>query len=317
MAQPLYLIPTSVVEALNYLSEPVKGTIILAGGTDIVVELREKKIKPAGIENVLEESSLRQPLPHNRIIDISRIQELKEIKEKGEDIELGALVTHRKIAESALIQKYGNILAEAATQMGSPQVRNRGTLGGNLATASPAADTVPPLIALESKVILKSLKGQREVPIEDFFLAPGKTILQSNELILGVRFPKMKKTEYGRYCKLGQRNAVSISIVSIAIKAEIRNPQSAIRNFGQVRIGLGSVAPKPLRAREAERVLFNQPFNDKIIEQAANAAMKQCSTITDIRASGEYRCRMVKELTQELLKDITNIKKSKLNRLNK
>ncbi|MDI6784721.1 MAG: xanthine dehydrogenase family protein subunit M [bacterium] len=306
MKSPVYLIPKSVKEALQLLSKPVNGTVILAGGTDVIVELRESRLKPVGVEtNFAKASSVKhfQPLPPNRIIDISRIQELKEIKEKSDYIELGALVTHRELAESKLIRKYGNILAEAAIQMGSPQVCNRGTLGGNLATASPAADTAPPLIALGAKVLLKSLNSQREVPIEDFFLAPGKTILNPNELILGVRFTKIKKTEYARYCKLGQRNAVSISIVSIAIKAELKN----IR-FGPVRIGLGSVAPKPIRALEAERILSNQPFNDKIIAQAAQAVMTQCSTITDLRATGEYRCRMVKELTQKLLKEITNIK---------
>jgi xanthine dehydrogenase FAD-binding subunit len=291
MHQPEYLIPKSIDEALRFLSALVEPTIILAGGTDAVVELRDGKIRP--IQH--GESSVAT----NRIIDISRILELKQIKETGDDIDLGALVTHREIAESGLINKYGNILAAAATQMGSPQVRNRGTLGGNLGTASPAADTAPPLIALDAKVILKSLKGKREVPMEDFFLVPGKTVLQSNELILGVRFPKMKPVEQGRYYKLGQRNAVSISIASVAIKTELKNHQ-----FGAVRIGLGSVAPKPIRALEAERILFNQPFNVKIIEQAAQSAMTQCMTITDIRATGKYRCQMVEEITKELLKSI-------------
>jgi CO/xanthine dehydrogenase FAD-binding subunit len=291
MNLPEYLIPKSIDEALQYLSEPIEPTIILAGGTDVVVELRDIKIRP-----VQSGDPLASP---KRLIDISRIQELKSIEEKGDYIELGSLVTHRVIAESDIFKKYGNILAESATQMGSPQVRNRGTLGGNLGTASPAADTAPPLIALEAKVRLKNLKDQHEIPIEDFFLAPGKTVLKPDELILGVRFPKMKSNEQGRYYKLGQRNAVSISIASVAIKAEINN-----KRFGAVRIGLGSVAPKPIRALEAERILFNQPFNAKIIEQAAQSAMTQCMTITDIRASGKYRCQMVEELTKELLNSI-------------
>jgi xanthine dehydrogenase FAD-binding subunit len=288
MNQPEYLVPQSINEALRYLSEPIELSIILSGGTDVVVELRDIKIRP-----VQSSDSLALP---NRIIDISRIQELKQINENGDDIELGALVTHREIAESELINKYGNILTEAATQMGSLQVRNRGTLGGNLATASPAADTAPPLIALEAKVILKSRQGQREIPIEDFFIAPGKTVLKPNELIFGVRFPKMKSNEQGRYYKLGQRNAVSISIASVAIKAELKN-----HRFGSVRIGLGSVAPKPIRAQEAERILFNQPINAKIIYLAAQSAMTQCSTISDIRASGKYRCQMVEDITKILL----------------
>jgi len=278
MSRQIYLIPKSIEETVEYLTELLAKTVILAGGTDVVVALRETGEKP------------------RRIIDISRIQELKEIREEGGLIYLGALVTHREIAESKVIRTYGNILAEATSQMGSPQVRNRGTLGGNLATASPAADTAPPLIALEATVLLKSLTKQREIPIEDFFLAPGKTVLQPDELILGVRFPKMKKIEKARYYKLGQRNAVSISIASIAIKAEIIN-----NRFGRVRIGLGSVAPKPIRAIEAERILSNQPFNDKIIVQAAQSAMNRCSTITDLRATGEYRCKMVHKLTKELL----------------
>ncbi|MFB3896189.1 MAG: xanthine dehydrogenase family protein subunit M [bacterium] len=290
--QPRYVIPQSIDEALQYLSEPIEHTMLLAGGTDAVVELRDSKIRPAPNDDPV--TAL------NRIIDISRIPELKGIKEIGNELELGALVTHREMAESELIRQYGSILAEAATQMGSPQVRNRGTLGGNLGTASPAADTAPSLIALGAKVLLKSLQGKREIPIEDFFLAPGKTVLKSDELILGVRFPKMQSNEQGRYYKLGQRNAVSISIASVAIKAEIRNTR-----FGTVRIGLGSVAPKPIRALEAERSLFNQPFNAKIIEQAAQSAMTQCMTITDIRASGKYRCQIVEKVTQELLNDIT------------
>lgn len=290
--QPRYLIPQSIAETLQYLSDLENSTIILAGGTDLVVELRDSRIRPAPNEDLL--TSL------NRIIDISRIPELKGINETGNELELGALITHREIAESELTQRYGTILAEAASRMGSPQVRNRGTLGGNLGTASPAADTAPPLIALGAIVKLQSLQGQREVPIEDFFLAPGKTVLQRDELILGVRFPKMKSNEPGRYYKLGQRNAVSISIASVAIKAEINH-----NRFGKVRIGLGSVAPKPIRALEAERILSNQAFNAKIIELAAQSAMTQCMTITDIRASGKYRCQIVEKVTRELLNDIT------------
>ncbi|MCX7918116.1 MAG: xanthine dehydrogenase family protein subunit M [bacterium] len=291
MNQLIYLIPRTLEETLKYLGEYRTEATILAGGTDIAIELRESKLAAGRVRIFYPK----------KIIDISQIQELKGIIETGEYIQLGALVTQREIAESDLINKYGNILAEAARRMGSPQVRNRGTLGGNLGTASPAADTAPPLIALEATVILKSLTGHREVPIEDFFFAPGKTILQPDELILGVRFPKMKKNESGRYYKIGQRNAVSISIVAIAIKAELDK-----NRFGKVRIGLGSVAPKPIRAIEAERILFNQPFNATIINQSAEAALSRCSTITDIRASGEYRCRMVKELTRTLLIDIAN-----------
>ena len=183
-----YFKPSNLSEALELASEFGNNKRFLAGGTDLIVRLKDNLIK----EDV--------------IIDIKEVDELKGIKENGDEIEIGSLVTFTEIIESELINKYSPLLILAAKNIGSPQIRNKGTIGGNLCNASPAGDSIPPLMCEEARLILKSKERERVVKIEEFFIGPGKTCLNQDEILVKILVKKWKSSSIGYFNKLGQRN---------------------------------------------------------------------------------------------------------------
>lgn len=275
-----YVRPRDLTEALDILSQDRVEARPLAGGTDLFVNLRAGKVRP------------------ELLVDISQLHELKGIKVDSSTVKVGAAVCLSDLARSQELAEHGKLLVKAIKTMGSLQIRNRGTIGGNLANASPAADTAVPLLALGATLELRNRWRVREVPVEDFFLGPGSTVLEADEIITEIGFPTAKMRK-GDFLKLGRRNALAISVASVAVVVEIDLSE---RTFGDVRIALGAVAPTPIRAASAENTLHGQPISEEVVEQAARLALEDTQPISDVRASADYRKEVVKILLKRALR---------------
>jgi carbon-monoxide dehydrogenase medium subunit len=272
-----YLVPETLQELLRMLDEYNERAKIIAGGTDLTILLKDRAIKP------------------EFIIDISRLKkELGYIREVGSNIEVGSLTTHSEISESELLMRKAECLVEACSTLGTWQVRNLGTIGGNLVNASPAADTAPPLLVLNASITLKSLKNERILKLEEFFKGVKQTVIKPNEVLEKIFFKPLDKDKYAStWMRIGRRNANSISVVSVANVIKIED-----YFFEDVRIALGAVAPTPIIAREASNFLKGKRVNIDNIEKAAEIAASEARPISDIRASEWYRREMIKVLTK-------------------
>jgi xanthine dehydrogenase iron-sulfur cluster and FAD-binding subunit A len=272
---------TSVVEVIKTLDEQGEGARIIAGATDLILEI-ERGVR-SGIET---------------LIDVTRIQGLDriEIDEYGV-IHLGPLVTHNQCAASKLIVERAFPLAQAAWEVGAPQIRNRGTVAGNLITASPANDTIPPLMALGAQVTLKSRGGERIVPLSEFYRGVRKTVMQPEEMLIDISIPAMKRNQKGAFVKLGLRRAQAISIVNAAMLVTFRDRSSSEGPNSQIEdvvITLGSVAPTIIHASQPERYLKGRRLDQDAILYAAELAKMDAKPIADIRSGAEYRNEMVR-----------------------
>ncbi len=283
MNAPAYLRPSSLNEALRRLAEAGNGARLLAGGTDLVIAMRKGLVHP------------------DTILDITRLNELRHIEKKGDFIHLGALTTHSELRSSQALTEWAPMFIDACRDIGSVQIRNLGTLGGNLGNASPAGDTIPVLYVLGAEVQLLSLSGERWVPIELFFSGPGKSVRLPEELIAGIRFPFFDHHWKGFFLKIGQRKAVRIAKVSAAGWLRLENGLVA-----DCRLALGAVAPTVIRLESAENQLVGKALTSETIESAAVEASYICSPITDIRSTIEYRCAMTRVLVRRGLEKIMN-----------
>ncbi len=282
-------IPTSIEETLGLLEKCGPRAVVIAGGTDLVVELKDKLKSPKAL------------------IDIGRIPEISGIKETEDgDVWIGALSTHAEIASSTVVKEAAPLLADACAMVGSPQIRKRGTIGGNISTASPAGDTVPALYVLEASVEIVGPKGKRVVPIESFFQGPKKSALAPSEIVLGVKFPKLGKEYVSFFRKLGQRKSLAISIVSVAFAGRCQEPGL----FTDVRIALGAVAPTVVRARTVENAICNTQLDPKSLEYVSKLAFRDCVPITDVRGSLGYRQTMACNLLYEGLLEMGRVQKA-------
>jgi xanthine dehydrogenase iron-sulfur cluster and FAD-binding subunit A len=280
-----YVSAASVSEVLKLLEDKEEHCRIIAGGTDLILEL---------------DRGIRKEI--NTLIDISRIAGLDQIYEDEEEtIHLGPLVTHNECLASKMIRQFALPLAQACWEVGSPQIRNRGTIAGNLITGSPANDTIPPLIALGAKVTLKSTKGLRTIPLSEFYTGVRKTIMRTNEMLVDISFLKMKPNQRGVFIKLALRRAQAISLVNTAIILTIENQiiQKGV-------ITLGAVAPTIIHATEAEESLLGKLFEPSVIKEAASLAASSAKPISDLRGSADYRRAMVKVITSRGLISLLN-----------
>jgi len=234
------------------------------------------------------------------LIDITQVRELNYIRlDEDNWIHLGPLVTHSDVAKSALIQDRAVALANACYQVGSPQIRNRGTLAGNIVTASPSNDAIPPLLALGSRVTLSSIDGSRVVPLQDFFKGVRQTVIDSHEMVTDIAFPAPSADTRTGFCKLALRRSQAVSLVSVAAVVEL--------TYGKVRraaITLGAVAPTVIHARDAEEALVGSRLTAKAISQVALLARASAQPISDIRASASYRTEMVEVMTDRVLRSL-------------
>jgi carbon-monoxide dehydrogenase medium subunit len=275
-----YLAPQTLDKALSLLSQYKTKASLIAGGTDLVPQLKGRLVKTP-----------------QYIIDLKAIPGLDYIRyDKAKGLSIGALATIKAVIDSKVIRDKFNVLAQAAESMASPQVRNRGTIAGNICNAVPSADSAPALLALEAKLKLLSPRGERIVNIEDFFTGPNQTVLAEDEVLLEIQVPTPPPNSKGIYLKLGPRKAMDLAIVGVAVLV-VANKEKC----QDVRIALESVAPTPIRAKKAEAVLREQMFDEFLIEKASQAAAEEAKPIDDHRASAEYRREMVKVLTKRAI----------------
>ena len=286
-----YINATTIEEVLQALSKKGERARIVAGGTDLILEL-ERGVRK-GIET---------------LIDVTRIPNLDHITiDEDNVIHLGPLVTHNHCVESRLIRARAYPLARAAWEVGAPQIRNRGTIAGNLITASPANDTITPLMALDASVTLQSTKGTRTIPLKDFYTGVRKTVMQPDEMLVDISFPAMEATARGTFIKLALRRAQAISIIDVALILETSTSLSTSLEADTIKsasIALGAVAPTIIRAGEAEKYLVGKTLRNEVIEEAARLTMNSCKPIDDIRSSAAYRSEMVRVCTLRGLKSL-------------
>lgn len=273
-----YYTPTSVEETRQLLAEHGPRARLIAGGTDLLLEL-ERGMREAPV-----------------LIDISRVPGLDGIALDGDTLRLGPLVTHNRLAASSVVRERAFPLAQAAWRVGAPAIRNRGTLGGNLVTASPAGDTIPPLVALGATLVLRSARGERLVPIREFYQGVRQVDLAPDEMLTEIRVPVMAPGERGVFLKLSLRQALAVSVVNAAVV--VRMERGVVT---RARIALGSVAPTVIRACEAEGVLVGGPLTEERIAEAAALAAQVAVPIDDIRAGAEYRREMAHVLVRRAL----------------
>ena len=273
-----YFEPSTLTEAIDILKEQGSRALPLAGGTDILVRMKRGEILPTALVN------------------LKRIEGLREIKkESKKGIDMGALTSISAIEHSSLIQSSCPVLAQAASLLGSPSIRNMATLGGNVGRASPASDMIPSLIVLGANVGIDGPKGKRVVGIEQLFLGPGQTTLSSGEVITSFSIPEMEVNTGAAYLKLGRTAGMDCCLAGVGVLLTL----SAKKNELKVaRVALAAVAPIPLRAKKAEEVLLSGPLNQERINEAAQVTADESSPISDTRASASYRKEMVRVFAQ-------------------
>lgn len=281
-----YFAPKTIEEACRLLSQHDRAKI-LAGGTDLLVEIKNEVIVP--------------PV----IIDLKKIDRLDAIDyDEVNGLRIGSLATIRSIETNQIIRDKYPLLYHGAHVLGSVQVRNRATIGGNICHAVPSGDMLPSLIALGATMRIAGLEGERKVPAEEFFTGVRTTELATGEILLGIDISPMPKKAGGVYLKHTLRRAMDLAIVGVAAFLEKKNDGKGYKN---IRIALGAVAPTPIRATKAEEMLEGKNIDIELIDKAAEAASEECSPISDIRASAAYRRAMVKVLVRRAVFGILKV----------
>ena len=268
--------PATLAECLTILANNDKNTRLIAGGSDAVVRMKDGKWRP------------------ETWININGLKELRYIHEKDGEIHIGPLTTHTDIVHSTLLQEKADVLVEASREVGAIQMQNIGTIGGNIGTASPAGDTIPALYVINTVLELSSLNNKRLVPIEEFFIGPGRTVLKENEMITKIIIQPQDANEIGIFQKLGPRKAQSISIVNVAISLLMGEDRQVLKG----KIAFGSVAPTIIRAKKCESIMTLNPLTDELIQNIAKIAWKEVMPISDTRATAQYRRDMASALLE-------------------
>ncbi|HEV8192358.1 MAG TPA: FAD binding domain-containing protein [Ktedonobacterales bacterium] len=271
-----YLRPTTLSEALDLLDHYAGQARIIAGGTDVLVEL-SRGVRPTAT-----------------LIDITAIPGLKYVRDDGDGIALGALATHNDVIASRGCVERALPLAQACLEIGAPQIRTRATVAGNLVTASPANDTITPLVALGADVVLASKAGERIVPLADFYQGVRKTLLQPQELLREIRIPSLRSDRRWHFVKLGLRRAQAISVINVAFALTFANDV-----VEDARITLGSVAPTIVRARSAEAYLRDKRLDTQVCTEAGRLASADATPVDDVRGSATYRRATVATLVAD------------------
>lgn len=282
MALPVfdYTRATSLEEASKLAAEKGDKAVLMAGGTDVILLIHAKAI------------------PAELVIDIKEIPGLDEIKYvEGEGMHIGALAKLFDIQSSPVVEEKMPALCDAARYVASPQIRRKGTMAGNICNASPSADTASILVAMKAVVKVYNVKGEKEIPIDEFFKGVKKTVLEPGDVVTEIFIPELKKGEGSAYFKHSVRKAMDLAIIGVG--SEITMDGSKITD---ARICMGGVGITPLRAKNAEKILIGNEITDELLEQAGVAASEECSPISDVRASAEYRKDMVRVYTKRAVK---------------
>ena len=272
-----YYSATHIDAALRILAQLGERARVVAGATDLILEMER------GLHNKID-----------TLIDVTRIPGLDQIAYDDQGvIHLGPLVTHNHCVASKLIREHAYPLARACWEVGSPQIRNRGTIAGNLITGSPANDTITPLMAMNARVVLQSQNGMREIPLREFYTGVRKTVLRHDEMLVDIGFPALRTDQRGLFIKFALRQAQAISLVNVAIVITMSDQELV-----EAKITLGAVAPTIIHATESEQYLVGKKLDNEVIRTAAQLASQAARPISDVRASADYRTRMVKALTR-------------------
>ncbi len=298
-----YLKPNTLEEALSLLKQYGKKAKLIAGGTDVIVMIKQKTMMP------------------DVLISLRGISGLDEIRYDGE-LRIGAMVTHRAIEKCDLIRKEFSALADAVDVLGSVQIRNVATIGGNICTAAPSADMATPLLVLGARVKIKSLGGERIVPIEEFFTAPGETILKKDEVVTDLIIPKPLPYTGSAYYKLQRRRALDLPILGVSVLISLdkgtvscsdllctTSPISSILHAmerddltcKEIRIALGVAAPTPIRALKAESQMRGKKISDELLGEVARTASMEAQPRDSIRGEAWYRKEMVEVLVKRMI----------------
>lgn len=277
-----YVEPPTLERLIEQLAQAGSEGTVLAGGTDLLVKVRAGLAGP------------------RVLFDMGNLRECREVADEGQRLRIGAAVRMNEIVASKAIQRKAPSLAAAARQMSSTQIRNRATLGGNIMTASPAADAVPPLLAAAASLVLAGPKGEREVLLSDFLLGPGKTALAESEVLTHILLPVEGGRGRSHFIKVGQRNAMAISVVNFAGWTKV-NPNGRVDD---IRIVLGAVAPTAIRARRAEQAIISTTPDSNTLAEAARLAAEECRPISDLRGTAAGRRLLVEAWTLRLLQQL-------------
>lgn len=274
-----YLAPKTLEETLSLLSQYKGEAKVMAGGTDLLVRMKERKATPA------------------YLINFGNVKDLDYIRQDNDGgLRIGALTTHQSIIDSNLVKGGYGLLAAACRKIGTPQIRNMGTIGGNLCNAGPSADSAPPLLVLEAKLKLASAKGGREVALDRFFTDPFQTVMEDDELLTEIILPPMPSRTGGSYQWLTKITAVDETLVGVAVLVVVDDKKGIVKD---ARIALCSVAPTPIRAKKAEEVLRGKEIQDGLIEEVAMVVASE----TRPRSRADYRRRMSAVLAKRAIKE--------------
>jgi len=273
--------PATLQEASRLLKDNGPGGRFLAGGTDLVIAMKEKGLLP------------------KYIVDLKRLPGLAGIRENSDgSISLGALTTMYAMETSALIKRKFPFLAQSAAEVGSIQIRNRATIGGNMANATPSADTAPALIALDASAKIASASGERTINLADFFKGPGQNAMSADEILTEVTIPRPAANLVGEYIKFSPREMMDLAYVGVAVAY---NLGANDKKCDAARIVLGAVAPTPIRAKRAEAVLEGQVLTEALAEKVGQISAEEAKPISDVRSSADYRRAMVGAMTKRAL----------------
>ena len=275
--------PTTIEEVSALLIKYNGRAKLLAGGTDLIIEMKARTATP------------------EYVISLEKVPGLVGIDyDEGTGLRIGALTKMRTLEKDPIIRERYTALAEGAGEVGGVQIRHLATIGGNISHGSPAADTAAPLLALGAQVNIAGANGERTVPIETFFLGPGQTVLETGEIVTAFKCPPRGANEGSQYLKQKIREVMDLAFVGVASSAKTNNG-----TVSDVKIGLAAVAPTPLRATDAEAIINGNSLTTELLEQAATAASAQSRPISDLRCSAEYRREMVGVLTRRTLQAAT------------
>ncbi|OGP51074.1 MAG: hypothetical protein A2Y79_00555 [Deltaproteobacteria bacterium RBG_13_43_22] len=277
-----YRTPNSLTEVLKILEMPTLAGKILSGGTDLILQMKQGLLSPS------------------LIIDVKQVPELNRLEwDPQRGLRLGAAVPLSRLLAFTELPKEFSLLLQACSLIGSMQIKNRGTVGGNICNAAPSADSAPPLLCLGARVILASSQVTRTMTLDDFFLAPGKTALAEHELLLEIEVPMPPAPSAGCYLRHTAREEMDIAVAGVAAFLTLSSKNGQLQS---ARIALGAVAPTPIRAYGAEATLVGKAVTPELIEQAAERAAGEADPISDLRGSSEYRRELVRVLTRRALR---------------
>ncbi len=278
-------------EALDELDLHGADVKVIAGGTDLVLNMKKKNILP------------------RRVISLHNLNELDFVQPDNARVRIGALTNHADLAANPFLQHHLPILCEAVGLIGSWQIRNVGTIGGNICNASPAADSAPPLLVLNAQLIIASKTAEKQIPLESFFTGPGATTLETDQILKEIVIDLPEHPAAGCYLKLRRRKAVDVSLAGVAFQAETGSDGKTLAKVG---IALGGVAPTPVRAPEAEAVLVGRTLDEAItrVSDCVKVAIKAASPIDDVRATASYRRTIVEVFLHQCAKKVLSTLKN-------